>query len=340
MAEYTFGRKTRYFFEYLFLRFIHFNVNLIPFSWLDRISRIIVFFIYPFAGAARRRISNNLNNTLPEFKKLNNKRFIKTNLRHTIRTSFEVVQARKFRKANFMAKYVRPVSERAKTYFDNPTQGILVLQGHLGSWEIPIPAYTHYGIPLTIVLKKQRNPFVDRMVEKSRLNYGAIITYIDETSKIIRALKNRAILGMASDQDAGDNGVFVDFLGRKCSAFTGPATMAYLTGSKLCLLTCIFQGKGVYEVDVFDIYDTVSKKAFQGKTKEEAILEVTQKWCDVLAEKVKENPEQYLWLHRRWMTRPPEEKAAMANFIFKSICCLQPPQYPIDRPDLFAQSAD
>lgn len=311
VADFTFGRKVRYFFEYLFLRFFCFNINLIPFSWLDRIAKMIVFLIYPFAGAAKRRISNNLDNSIPELKKLNSKIFIKTNLKHAIRISLEIIQARKFHNSKFMAKYVQPVSNRARHYFDNPETGILVLQGHLGSWELPIPSYAHYGVPITIVVKAQRNPYVNNMILKSRLNYGATITYIDEVSKIIRALKNKAILGMASDQDAGDRGIFVDYLGRKCSAFTGPAMMAYLTGSKLCLMTCIFKGKGVYEIDIFDIYETVGKKAFPGKSKKEAIHEITQRWCDVLAEKVLENPVQYLWLHRRWMTRPLEEKAAL-----------------------------
>ena len=311
MADFTFWRKARYFFEYLFLRFFYFNISLIPFSWLDRTAKIIVFFIYPFAGAAKRRISNNLDNSIPELKKFNSKSFIKTNLKHTVRVSLEILQARKFHNSKFMAKHVRPVSDRARHYFNNRETGVLVLQGHLGSWELPIPSYVHYGVPITIVVRAQRNPYVNKMLLKSRLNYGATITYTDEVSKIIRALKNKAILGMAADQDAGDSGIFVDYLGRKCSAFTGPAMMAYLTGSKLCLMTCIFNDKGVYEIDIFDIYETTGKKTFPGKSKKEAIHEITQRWCDVLAEKVLENPVQYLWLHRRWMTRTPEEKAAL-----------------------------
>jgi len=296
-------KKISWVLEFLAIYALSLIVNLFPFSSLDRIAALLVSVLYPIATKPKRRIRDNLQYAFPDKNEVEIEILVRSNLRHVVRVSLEVMQARKFRKENFLKKYMRAATPKDENYYNDRDNGIVCVQGHLGSWELPMAFYAHKGVDISISVKKLANPLTNWLLEKWRKNYGVNCILVNESKKLVRALKKKHVIGLAADQDAGRDGIFVDFLGRKASTFPGPGILTYLTGAKLTLLTCLFQGKGVYQLEVKTIVEDFQRGDSKGRN--QAILEITQKWTYALEQEILKNPEQYFWIHRRWKTRPP-----------------------------------
>ena len=119
---------------------------------------------------------------------------------------------------------------------------------------------------------------------------------------IIRSLQRGEFVALTADQDAGRNGVFVEFLTRRASAHRGPAAIAVSQGCPI-VFTYIHRLPGPRFVGHY-VGPLWPDPGMEG---EEAITELTQRLHDHLAHAIQQYPEEYFWGHRRWKTRPPEE---------------------------------
>lgn len=282
-------------------------VSIIPWLWLEKVSKVIVFIFWPLGKRAFERIRKNIIHVYPDMSEKEIKSFIKENLQNTVRTSLEVMQARKFQNPKFIKKYISPKTPFVDEYLVKKDEGIVVVQGHIGNYELAISYFTISGVKVAAVVKKQSNQMVDKLIFKTRQNYGARILYMDDTTNIIRLLKNeKYAMGLVADQDAGGAGEFVDFLGRKASTYTGPAVLSYLTQTEVIFVSCLYQGKGRYEVSLRQVIPKVIRKNYPDK--QTAIREITQAWSKELEKEIRLAPKQYFWLHRRWKTKPPEQR--------------------------------
>ena len=292
--------------EYLLVLFLFGLVNMVPYRFLHSYSGFLMIPFWPILGGARERIYNNISWYWPNKSEKEKKKFVRKNLIYTIRVSLEVFQVWKFRDPKFMQKYMHIKNEQTLDIFTKRTSGIVGVEGHFGNWEIPILLYHLHGVEIAFSAKHMKNPFVDRMLENRRKKYGGKIIYLDQSGQFIRELVKKNVVGLVADQDAGRNGVFVNFLGKKASTFTGPATLAYTTGTPVVLATCVYLGKGHYEMELMPVLPPVNKNDY--KSKDDAIEKITQAWSNALAEQIKKYPDQYFWIHRRWKTRPEDEQ--------------------------------
>lgn len=303
--------KTRIFhlIEYGLVLFLSFWINLVPFRYLHQLARALVFLGWPLLGTMRTRVEGNIQYFFVGDKALTErqqKRFVRKNLQHTVRVFLEVFQTWKFVDPKFVAKYVRAKNERSRTLFSERQGGVVGLEGHLGNWEIPIIFFHHQGVNIPFSAKRMKNPYVDRLLEKRRNKYGGRIIFVEESVQLFRELKRGEVVGLVADQDGGRHGIFVDFLGRKASSYQGPARLAYATGSSMVVANCVFKGQGHYEIELHEVTGPVRKEDYADA--EQAVAHLTQEWADALAAVVEQYPEQYYWVHKRWRTRPPEEK--------------------------------
>ena len=269
---------------------------------LHSVAGTILFFLYPFANKGKDRIRENLKYAIPALKGAELNAFIKENLHHSLRVTLEIMQARKFKRTKFINKYVIPANDQTIPDLLAMDRKPVVIGGHLGSWEIPMPFLTDKGIKVTVAAKRQSNPYVNRLIEKRRHNYGGDIVFIDQSEKIIRDLRKKYLIGLVADQDAGGGGTFVDFFHRKASAHAGPALLAYLAETKLMIMDCIFQGRGRYVMNIIEIDPCVKRNNFSDR--QTAVKQLTQAWNTALEKEIMRNPVQYFWLHRRWKSQP------------------------------------
>jgi len=176
-------------------------------------------------------------------------------------------------------------------------RGVILVSCHFGSWEINGAALGLAGIPLTVVAKRQSNPYVDDYVTAYRTDCGMKMIPTGIALKhIIRALKKREVAGLISDQDAGKMGVFVTFFGRPASTPSGAAQLALKYGAPIVVSMAKRTSYGRYknifrEIEVLD---------------SDSVESLTQRFTSVMEEIIRQNPEQYFWMHRRWKTPVPD----------------------------------
>jgi len=178
-------------------------------------------------------------------------------------------------------------------------KGLITVSGHLGNWELQgAAAATAMNEPFTVAAVQQSNPYIDRFITQRRNGMGMEVAGTKAAMKLLlRALKNRQAIGLVADQNAGRDAVFVDFFGKVAATQPGPAQLALKFGAPMIVGAAIRTGPGRFKV-----------LAQQVEIKEDDTVEtLTQRHVKILEDFIRQYPEQYFWLHRRWKTRPPGE---------------------------------
>jgi KDO2-lipid IV(A) lauroyltransferase len=171
----------------------------------------------------------------------------------------------------------------------------MLVSGHFGSWELNGASIGRAGFPITVVAKQQSNPYVDAWIQRNRENMNMrIIAPGAPVRHILRALKNGETVGLISDQDAGKRGVFVNFFGRPASTPQGAAELALKYGLPVVMIMTARTSPGKYrslarEIEVRD---------------DDTVETLTQRYTASIEEIIRQYPEQYFWMHRRWKTQP------------------------------------
>ena len=184
-------------------------------------------------------------------------------------------------------------------------KGVLFFTGHFGSWEVFNLLAPAFGYGMNILVRRIDNPLVENFVDKMRTRFGSIT--LDKTKsarKMFRILAGGEILGILADLNAQEKeGVFVDFFGVPASTTTSIAKLALKTGAAVMPAFAVWEEtKRKYVV-----YLESPIEYEKTENAEEDIRVLTQKITDVVEKYVRRYPEQWLWIHKRWNTRPPGE---------------------------------
>ncbi len=178
-------------------------------------------------------------------------------------------------------------------------RGILIATAHFGNWELSAFAHALMTEPMHVMIRPLDNPSVDRLVEQRRqLSGNQLISKRDAARAVLRALQSNQAVGILIDQNtSADEGVFVYFFGTRACANTGFAKLAAHTGAS------VIPGFAVWNESerryVLRFYPPVP---MTGEATQD-----TQNLHAKLEEVIREHPGQWLWIHRRWKTRPPDE---------------------------------
>lgn len=183
-------------------------------------------------------------------------------------------------------------------------QGVVVMAGHLGNWEVGGGSVPAAGFPLDVVAQVQHNPLFDAELVAIRERLGMqVIPRGEAIRKGVRSLREGRGLGLMADQNARSGGIFVDFFGVPASTVRGPGLLALRTGAAVITLMCLREpgSRSRYRVHLEEV--AVPTPADQ----DEAIREVMESCTRILERYIRAAPEQYFWFHKRWKTRPPQE---------------------------------
>jgi KDO2-lipid IV(A) lauroyltransferase len=188
-------------------------------------------------------------------------------------------------------------------YFDqvvkNGRGGILV-SGHFGNWEVHAAAIANSGYHFSVVVYPQHNEYVDEALNALRRAKDVNIIFKKDASReVLRALRQNHFVAMLSDQDAGRDGVFVEFLGQKASTTKGPAVFALKTGAAL-ITGAIVRQQGGRHIG----YLNPPFYADPNNDKQAEILRLTGLFTSQLEQFVLSHPDHWYWVHKRWKTKP------------------------------------
>ena len=176
-------------------------------------------------------------------------------------------------------------------------KGVLFATAHLGNWELSAFAHSLMAAPMHVVVRPLDNPRIDALVARRRTMSGnRLIEKKNFARGILQALAANEAVGILIDQNASlDNGVFVDFFGVPACAGAGFARLAAHTGAAVIPGFALWSEAEQQFVLRFYPEVPVTGDVQVDTARLHAILEAV----------IREYPDQWLWIHRRWKTRPP-----------------------------------
>lgn len=178
-------------------------------------------------------------------------------------------------------------------------KGVLFATAHLGNWELSAFAHSLMTEPMNVMVRPLDDPGVDALVETRRaLSGNKILAKKDSVRDILRALRNNEAVGMLIDQNAlPEEGEFIDFFGVKACAHSALVRLAHRTGAG------IIPGFALWS----DASRRYTLKFYEPVELSGDTLEDTQRVHAAIERAIREHPDQWIWLHKRWKTRPPGE---------------------------------
>jgi KDO2-lipid IV(A) lauroyltransferase len=176
-------------------------------------------------------------------------------------------------------------------------RGVLFATAHLGNWELSAFAHALMSAPMQVVVRPLDNPGIDRLVARRRsLSGNRVIEKRDSARAILKALQGNQAVGILIDQNVSlEQGAFVDFFGVPACAGTGFAKLAARSGAPVIPGFALWsEAEGRY---VLRFYPPVEITGDADRD--------TRRLHSLLETVIREHPDQWLWIHRRWKTRPP-----------------------------------
>ena len=187
---------------------------------------------------------------------------------------------------------------------------VIMLTGHYGNWELAGYLFGLFGYPTYSVARTLDNPYLDRFLRSFRERTGQkLIPKSGGYDQIVEVLQTGRALSMLADQDAGQRGMFVEFFGRPASTHKAIALLAIEHQAPVAVGVARRIGPGFrYEIRCAQIIDPGE---FTGSADDARLL--TQRYTSALEELIRQDPTQYLWLHRRWKHQPQRKKEKAAR---------------------------
>jgi len=184
-------------------------------------------------------------------------------------------------------------------------RGVLMVTGHLGAWELTALMLSAHGYPLSFLARRIDNPRVERLVEETRGRFGnRSIDKRTASKAMLRAVNQGGILGALVDVNMLEHGgIFVDFFGIPASTTFTLAKLALRTNAPVVPIFAPFdedQQRFVVRVQPPLSFERT------GDTQADT-AQLTAKITSAIEDCIRRYPDQWLWIHKRWKTRPPGE---------------------------------
>jgi Kdo2-lipid IVA lauroyltransferase/acyltransferase len=181
-------------------------------------------------------------------------------------------------------------------------KGVLYLTGHIGAWELSSFAHALYGFPLQYMARPLDNLRVDDLVNRYRCLSGNRPIFKNESARaLLKILRDAGTVGILVDQNTmPEEGVFVDFFGTTACTTTGLARVALHTDA------AVVPGYAYWDKEIRKYrlrFEPPVELIRSGDTERDVFVN-TQKFTKVIEAIVREHPEQWVWVHARWKTRP------------------------------------
>jgi KDO2-lipid IV(A) lauroyltransferase len=180
-------------------------------------------------------------------------------------------------------------------------KGYLIFSGHYGHWELGAVVQGFCGYPLGVIARPLDNPALERMLANLRgVSGNRVIHKRNAVREAVRTLRKGGGVAIVIDQDALDNGVFVPFFGRPAATTPTLAALALRMNCPVIPCRCEPLSGGRYRV----VVDPPVAVELCGNRADD-IVRLTAACTAIIEGWVRDRPNLWLWMHRRWKTRPP-----------------------------------
>jgi KDO2-lipid IV(A) lauroyltransferase len=287
--------------EYTLALFVIRAFGILPRSIANPIAQGLASIAFHFAGRQRRVALRNLDLALPNLTNEERQQIVRGTFRNLARLLVEFSHFPELNKHN-IDQFV--VHDGLENYVEavRRGKGLIFMTAHFGAWELSSFAHAVYGYPLKFLVRPIDNARVENLISSYRTSSGNTpIQRRSAARDVLKALRQNEAVGILFDQNTTQSeGVFAEFFGTPAATTPSVALFALRTGAPV--------------VPGFLIWDEKLKKhrlrldppveLIKTGDLDRDVLENTRLFNKILEGYIRKYPDQWLWIHRRWKTRP------------------------------------
>jgi len=282
------------------------TVGALPRRAATALATGVVALLFRARPKLRKTADRNLRLAFPEWTEAQGKETMRKMVRNLGRMAAEFARMPRLTKDNVQDIVILDGHENFLAGHERG-KGVLYLTGHIGAWELSSYAHALYGYPLHYVARPLDNKKLDALVNQYRCGSGNQPIFKNESARsMLKILKDAGTIGILADQNTlPAEGAFVDFFGKLACTTTGIARVALHTDA------AVVPGFAYWDESIQKYrlrFEQPVELIRTGDT-EKDVYENTQKFAKVLEEIIRKYPDQWVWVHARWKTRPPGEPA-------------------------------
>jgi len=293
--------------QYVPLRLTAFCFRLMGPRFSHPLARGLGSLAYRGIAKLRRRVERNIERSMPELSPEDVRRVGKASVQHFVQLAVEMLQTpARLRHDNWEKAIEYDEQELARSleliHGDRPT---ILIGGHCGNWEVLGYLLAVRGIQVTALARPLDNPLINRWVMRERQRHGLkIVTKFGATEEMVQLMESGGLLGIVADQNAGKKGLFVPFFGRLASTYKSVGLLAIQHRASIVCGCAVRVGDYRFRLGITDIIEPED-----WENQPDPLYYVTARYVRAIEAMVRLAPEQYLWNHRRWRSRPKHEYA-------------------------------
>lgn len=298
------SRKIRYSLVYHFVRFLIALSNFLPRVFWLKMCGALGRLAYYFAGNTRRLVINHLR--LAYQKEMSDVQIM--SLAHKVfemlgKNTGEMLRATRVETLNDLEKFLETTGLENYTQAIGKGKGVIFLTCHLGAFDLQVSNMALRGLDPNIIGTPLKDPRLNDLLWDYRNKYGAkAIARGKETFKLIKVLKSGGSVALLIDQDTRVKSRFVNFFGMPAATPVGATVLAMKTGAAV-VPTYIYLGADWKQHMV--ILPEIPMRLTGDD--EADMVHNTQVLTDFIEHTVRQHPDQWVWMHRRWKTKPGDE---------------------------------
>lgn len=290
--------------EYAAVRAGAFVANMLPFSWAVGLGSATGRLLHALMGKRRelavRQAMDRLGLDEPAARRL-----VGENFRHYGKVAVELCRLAAISDGEYdrRTEYAG-ILELSRKLLEEK-KGLILITGHHGNWEWSNAWTTANGLSGGCIARPLDNPLLDGWLRKVRERRG--LRVIDKAGALratLKVLRNNGIMGILIDQDAGPRGMMSPFLGKPASTETLPVELAVRLGTPIVVTAAVREPGSASAFAMRHFPEAI--RARPGADPAEETVRLTNLLNDCLGTLVREAPEQWFWVHRRWKTRPTD----------------------------------
>jgi Kdo2-lipid IVA lauroyltransferase/acyltransferase len=301
LGEQTSMESLEYYAAWLMLK----TLGALPSGVARSVGVFVARALYAMLPKLRRTADFNLRLAFPDWTDAQRKTVIRGMLRNLGWMAAEFAHLPRYTKENIDQIVVLDGHENFLAG-QRRGKGVLYLTGHIGAWELSSFAHALYGYPLRYMARPLDNLRVDTLINRYRALSGNKPIFKNESARLLlKILREAGTVGILADQNTmPGEGMFVDFFGTPACTTTGIARVALHTDA------AVVPGYAYWDQEIGKYrlrFEPAVELARTGDTERDVFVN-TQRFAKVIEGIIRKHPEQWVWLHARWKTRPKGER--------------------------------
>lgn len=282
--------------EYILFLSLSFLCRTLGLNLSRRFSWLIAFFFFYLLPIRKDVVFDNLKHAFPDYTSEQIKNIAYGSYKNFAITLVEILflpwttdsQIKNVMQFNHLDLVEKKEKEK---------HGVILLSAHFGNWEyLAISAGVQLNKKLSVIVKSQRNPFVNDWMNKARTRWtNTVIPLGASIRNVYSELLNKGIVALVADQRGPEDSIKLEFFGRKTAVYTGPAILALKMNSPLIYGISVRQPDYSYKVEIIEISREDLPIEPEGKVKV-----LSERMLKYLEDVIRKHPEQWFWMHKRW----------------------------------------